>query len=116
MKLKGITLNKLKELGIELKDTLIERINNEHSRNDTTISNESLFSKNYGVMRDVVFGNLYFHRINTQETKKYVLFINSNKIDFIDDYYALEKLVEVSKSAVLIKVTDEEIIPWLIQK
>jgi len=117
MKLTGITLKKIEELGIELSELAMKNLNNEHSRNNTTTSDEGIFYRDYGVMRDITLGNLFKYRINKKELTQYALFLNGKKIDFIDNSYALEKLVEVSESVVIIKMDKDDVsIPWIVEK
>ena len=116
MKLIGITKKRLDELNIKITETERYTLNNEHSRNNTTIADETIFHKNFGEMRDTVFGALYKFKIATSELMCYILFVNGKRIDFIDDAYALEKFVEFSDNVVIVKVyNNAEITPWLVE-
>ena len=117
MKLTGITKKRIDEFGIELSEMGYKNLNNEHSRNNTTTSNEGIFYKDYGYMRDIVFGNLFKFNVNKNEITQYALFLNGKKIDFIDNAYALEKLVETSDNTVLIRMDKDKVFtPWLLEK
>lgn len=116
MKLTGISIKKLEENKVLLKENIKTKININHSRNNTTISNEGLFYTEYGVMRDIVLGTLCKFKLVGQKFTQYHLYINGKKIDFIDNVYALEKLVEFSESVILLKsAPNNEVIPWLIE-
>jgi len=117
MKLTTVSIKKLNELNVHLDENILEMIIRDNLYEfNSTFSKECLFYKNNNEMRDIINGNLCRFRLSDQLFTHYRLFINGKKIDFIDNVYALEKLVEFSENVVLLKVTsDNKVIPWLLE-
>jgi len=117
MILQGITKDKLLSLGVKLKDEIWSNLKPNHSHNDTTISDEGIFYSTNGVMRSITSGSLFFYKLIHKDLTRYTLFLNGKQIDFIDSVYALEKLVEIAESVILIKTDyNNDIITWIIKK